>query len=226
MAGKTGVSDNYAAIVRNAEIRLRRRQKAVTAARRSLARGAWTKLDTQARLVQRAERLGRWLAATFGRPDPLPDEALAYALLAKAEPARLTEAALDLALAAARDRAKTIRQDPDQLDDLTFERILGSSRDLLSIEFFEQGLQAALCVGLVSTDESENGTGFLVAPGVMITNWHVLENEERAASSDFTLDFANRIGPSKTAQIFRLEPERFFLASRELNYTLVAVVPS
>jgi endonuclease G len=104
------------------------------------------------------------------------------------------------------------------------ERIVGRTRDLLSVEFFEMGLLASRCVGLVSTRGQANGTGFLVAPGLMLTNQHVLRTAADAADSDLELDFEdNRVGEAKRTEIFALRPETFFLADKALDFALVAV---
>ena len=50
------------------------------------------------------------------------------------------------------------------------------------------------------------GTGFLVAPRLLLTNHHVLADAEQAT------------------QCFALVPQEFFLTDRELDYSLVAVV--
>lgn len=100
---------------------------------------------------------------------------------------------------------------------------IGRTRDLMSIEFFELGLLAAECVGRVVTMGQANGTGFLVAPGLIMTNEHVLSSVDEAAASEIELNFeVNRIGTPKRVQALRLLPQRFFLASKELDFALVA----
>ena len=113
---------------------------------------------------------------------------------------------------------------PADVTDELVERQIGRTRDLLSIEFFEQGLDAARSVGRVVTDNQANGTGFLVADGLVMTNHHVLRTPQEAARSALELDFeANRFGTAKNVQVFRLEPERFFLNDQGLDYALCAV---
>lgn len=107
------------------------------------------------------------------------------------------------------------------------EAVTGTSRDFLTIEFFEAGLQAAVSVGRVNVRfESEFGTGFLVGLDLMMTNNHVLPDVATAESSSLELDFeSNHIGAAKTLQQFELDPERFFLTDKALDFTLVAVRP-
>ena len=113
---------------------------------------------------------------------------------------------------------------PADVTDELVERQIGRTRDLLSIEFFEQGLEAARSVGRIVTDNQANGTGFLVADGLVMTNHHVLRTAQEAARSALELDFeANRFGTAKNVQVFRLQPERFFLNDQGLDYALCAV---
>ncbi|MGB5736294.1 MAG: serine protease [Thiohalocapsa sp.] len=108
------------------------------------------------------------------------------------------------------------------------ERAIGLTRDFLSIEFLEVGLETARAVGLVEImGGAEFGTGFLIGNGLMMTNNHVLPDPERAHDSEFVLDFEhNRIGTRKTAERFAFEPERFFLTDEEHDYSLIAVAPA
>ena len=123
---------------------------------------------------------------------------------------------------AGRPQREPVRRE-DISNDLV-ERIIGETRDMLSIEFFELGLLAARCVGLVVTRGEANGTGFLVAPGLMLTNEHVLRTAGEARDSELELDFEdNRVGEARQTQIFALEPDRFFLADAGLDFALVGV---
>ena len=108
------------------------------------------------------------------------------------------------------------------------ERAMGLTRDFLSIEFLEVGLQTACAVGLIEIMEgAEFGTGFLVGNGLMLTNNHVLPDAERASDSEFVLDFEhNRIGAYKATERFELDPDRFFLTDEAHDYSLVAVAAS
>jgi len=69
------------------------------------------------------------------------------------------------------------------------ESTIGRTKDILSIEFFEAGLLAAVPVGRVNVAfESECGTGFLVGGGLMLTNNHLIPNEATASMTQFELD--------------------------------------
>lgn len=115
-------------------------------------------------------------------------------------------------------------------DDIVNEVVLGA-RDFLSVEFLERGVVAARSIGRIAIrsggDFRARGTGFLVAPGLLLTNEHVLTSETLAGRCVLEMDYElNRFGPVKTAQLFALEPERFFLNDPKLDYALVAVSAS
>jgi endonuclease G len=109
--------------------------------------------------------------------------------------------------------------------DLGKERILNDINDMVSVEFFERGLEAAMSVGRVDAGGS-TGTGFLVGPNVMLTNYHVLSSADDATLAKFELDAEeNRFGETKRIQCFHLSPQKFWVASEELDFAFVAVEP-
>jgi endonuclease G len=136
-------------------------------------------------------------------------------------------------IADVRLRALAERDTPVQADELDNELIreaVVGARDFLSVEFLERGLAAARSVGriLVKTGGGHvaRGTGFLVAPGLLLTNEHVLTSSTLAAACVVEMDYEqNWFGGEKRSQIFVLEPPRFFLNDRTLDFALVAVAP-
>jgi endonuclease G len=68
------------------------------------------------------------------------------------------------------------------------------------------------------------GTGFLVGPGLVLTNEHVLPDEGFAAACTLEMDYEhNLLGPAKQPQTFVLEPKRFYVVDAKLDFALVAV---
>lgn len=69
-------------------------------------------------------------------------------------------------------------------DRIVNEALIGTS-DFLSVEFLERGALAARSVGriLIEVDggRAALGTGFMVGPGLLMTNQHVLTSDRRAA---------------------------------------------
>lgn len=103
------------------------------------------------------------------------------------------------------------------------ERIIGSSNDMLSIEFLELGLLAAKSIGKL-TNGLQYGTGFLIGNNVIITNNHVLPNLDAAINFSFELNYEeNKVGTPKNSVVYNLNPSRFFYTDSDLDFTVVAL---
>ncbi|MCI0349533.1 MAG: serine protease, partial [Acidobacteriales bacterium] len=106
------------------------------------------------------------------------------------------------------------------------ERIIGGD-DLLSSVFLERGAEAAKSVCCILEREFRIGTGFLVAPRVLLTNAHVIPDKETAeiCSADFNFEDKVNGNGMEGAVRFKLAPQELFISSpeEELDYTLVAV---
>lgn len=110
--------------------------------------------------------------------------------------------------------------------DLGKERILLDINDMVSVEFFERGIEAAMSVGRVDVGGSV-GTGFLVGNNILLTNHHVLSTSEDAMLATLELDAEeNRFGAPKRSQAFRLAPQTFWATSEDLDFSFVAVEPT
>lgn len=110
-----------------------------------------------------------------------------------------------------------------------FERVLGTN-DLLPVSYFTEGLRAAksVCRIIINGRNGNYGTGFLIAPQLLMTNNHVLPTTAVAQMSiaefDYELDEdSNPLLPAHYA----LKPEQFFVTSdkTKLDYTIVAIEP-
>ncbi|BCH20101.1 DNA/RNA non-specific endonuclease [Mesorhizobium sp. L-2-11] len=115
-----------------------------------------------------------------------------------------------------------------ELSDQIVHEVITGARDFLSVEFLDRGSAAARSVGRVLMRAKgilrARGTGFLVGPGLLLTNEHVLTSAELADRCVVQMDYEqNRFGPVKQPQEFALEPKRFFLNDHTLDYALVAV---
>jgi endonuclease G, mitochondrial len=110
------------------------------------------------------------------------------------------------------------------------ERIL-EGNELQPINYLKRGEIAARAVARIQICQPNGqrygwGTGFLIAPQVLITNNHVLPGKEWAVYSsaqfDYEIDIQDRpIGPID----FSLNPQQLFYTSKELDFTVVAVAP-
>ena len=111
------------------------------------------------------------------------------------------------------------------------EAIIGQNR-LMSSSFLSLGAERARAVGRIVTRTGFGfGTGFLISPRLLMTNNHVIENEERAALFQIEFDYVRRFdGVIGATQLFRLVPGDFFVTSAKqhdlnLDYTIVAIEP-
>ncbi|MGW5849777.1 endonuclease [Streptomyces sp. NPDC055254] len=156
--------------------------------------------DTPERVNKRLDRLGvDWAMATAVERTP---------------PTATTGTSLDL------DREWV------STDLLGLERFMGRN-DLIGVDFLEGGFLASLSVGRVtvrSPASSHHGTGFLVSPSLLMTNNHVLQSAEEAAAGVIEFNFqAGLDGQPLMPVVFALEPQRFFVTHRDLDFTVVAV---
>ncbi|MEM7408882.1 MAG: DNA/RNA non-specific endonuclease [Myxococcota bacterium] len=107
------------------------------------------------------------------------------------------------------------------------ERIWGPTRDFVGVAFLERGMAAARTVGRVSfRDGRANGTGFLVAPGVFLTNNHVLESERDCLSFVAEFDYETDVfGRPREVCRFEFDPGALFVTDDrdDLDYTVVAI---
>ncbi|MEH7419152.1 DNA/RNA non-specific endonuclease [Neobacillus drentensis] len=113
-------------------------------------------------------------------------------------------------------------------DGLAFERIFGEN-DLFPISYFEAGLKAAKPVCRIEVRDRigrilGHGTGFLVSSNLLLTNNHVLENEDSAlfsvAQFNYEMDLDQKERPIKS---FRFKPNILFITDQKLDFTLVAI---
>jgi len=117
------------------------------------------------------------------------------------------------------------------------ERYIGTN-DLLPINYLAAGYKQSRSVGLVSYFDKMKqrpvaATGFLVAPGLLLTNHHVFPAPDGSAFADrfedATVDFDHEYDPNggeRPNVPFQLQPERFFHSSEKLDIALVAVAPN
>lgn len=111
--------------------------------------------------------------------------------------------------------------------DILFERIIGRN-DLLGISYMDLGLRASRAVGCVRLFQNGrhigSGTGFMVSPRLLLTNNHVLENAEAGREARLVFNFQDDSeGNTQPTVTFALDPERFFLTSKPLDFSLIAV---
>ncbi|MFI2422656.1 endonuclease [Streptomyces sp. NPDC018955] len=151
---------------------------------------------------------------------------------------RLARLGTDWAMARAIERTptepassagSTLRLPPENVTSemLGLERLIGRN-NLTPIAFLEEGVQVSRSVGriTVSGPGGGHGTGFMVSPSLLLTNNHVLPGAQEADRGRVAFAFQDGVdgGPLVPA-VFPLEPLRFFVTDRALDFSLVAVAP-
>jgi endonuclease G len=121
-----------------------------------------------------------------------------------------------------------VRMAPVELDSLVNERVIGN-RDFLGVEYLELAMAVARFVGRVHIRQRPGvtrgfGSGVVVSPRLFLTNNHVLPNVETARHSEVEFDYQkDRFGRPLNVVICGLEPDKFFLTDKNLDFSLVAV---
>jgi len=106
-------------------------------------------------------------------------------------------------------------------EEVGLEKILGVN-NLKQISWIERGIQVAKSVCRILTP-SGLGTGFLIAPDLLMTNNHVISDPTMAAQSvvefNYQHDFGGNLLPTCR---YRLDAERFH-SNPALDYTIIGV---
>ncbi len=111
-----------------------------------------------------------------------------------------------------------------------FESIFDGS-DLMPIRYFAMGQIAARAVGRIHLPPSKSSgagfaTGFLVAPGLLLTNHHVFPSPSIARAANLTMDAEDGVdGLPSIPKLFLLDPQEAFVSDKELDFAFVGVRP-
>lgn len=112
---------------------------------------------------------------------------------------------------------------------LGVERRLGPSLDFVGLAPSEQARKAgrpvARIVDTVSVNFEPRGfaTGFLVAPDLLMTNWHVFPSRADAEGCGANFLYEENERGLSRGILFALEPGRFFVSDKDLDFAIVAV---
>ena len=116
--------------------------------------------------------------------------------------------------------ASSVEMAPENL-----ELILDASSTLLPFHFLRTGDRLGRAVVKLLRSDGSSGTGFLVAPGILLTNHHVLPDAITAGSA---LTLANYEAAPPGSSLGRpasvpLDPDTLFVTNAELDFTFCAV---
>jgi endonuclease G, mitochondrial len=128
--------------------------------------------------------------------------------------------------------SESIRSTAEDIDRPTVTRAarpeaIWGTADFIGVEFFARGRRAANAVGRILFQSGRvQGTGFLVGPGLLLTNNHVIESAVVAVSMCVQFDFeVDEGGLNRSSTVFTFDPARCFATAPVdgLDFTLIAL---
>jgi V8-like Glu-specific endopeptidase len=214
-----------AAARRYADSRTQRRKRE-QGLRRIEEPGAWRDVEEPKRVIQRAkyagvEGVGEFLEK-YNRPPswpPIaPPQSPAGQLLQEAPEVERPP----LLASVIGGTASELIRDPGGLPAL---RRFDTGNELVSSYYLVRGERARRTVArIVDKRGSSMGSGFLVGPGILMTNAHVLPRDWIAEGATAEFDFVDA-GQDQALTLcsHELRPQEFFHVNGDLDYALVAV---
>jgi endonuclease G, mitochondrial len=107
------------------------------------------------------------------------------------------------------------------------EAIQGESVDYVGVAWLEAGKIASNAVArIIFRDGTPQGTGFLVSDRLLLTNNHVIKDEDAASGMVVEFRYEIRLGETAPAPVrFELDPRSFFQTDDrdDLDFTLIAL---
>ena len=146
---------------------------------------------------------------------------------------KLGDGPLDLSVSQKQRRYRQLLAETEdaQSAQLGLERIINGN-DLDSINYLLKGTLASHSVCRIQLKDAGSNligyaSGFLIGPGVMMTNHHVFGGPADARNSIADFDYELDInGMERTTVRFGFEPGRLFYTNDRLDYSIVAVAPA
>ena len=114
---------------------------------------------------------------------------------------------------------------------VTAERMIGATLDFVDLPPDEQALKAGrpvvrlVTLGAAGIVPDGFATGFLVAPDLVLTNHHVFRTADEAQGVGAQFLFERTHEGLREGLIFTLDPDRFFVTDKGLDYAIVALTP-
>lgn len=116
--------------------------------------------------------------------------------------------------------------DPAVGDQEALERIVNSEDNFLDIDMLAGAIYSAQAVGRIELPKGRaHGTGFLVGPDLILTNYHVFKSKDVLERAVIRFDYqANADGVVTQGRVFEFVPD-FYIGSpdTELDFALVKV---
>jgi V8-like Glu-specific endopeptidase len=112
----------------------------------------------------------------------------------------------------------------ESFEPITYEKVVGLN-NLLSIAWLSQGLTLAAAVARIVHPHGP-GSGFLIAPDLLLTNNHVLPSAESAAAAQVQFNYQNNwAGVLQPTRSFSTDSSHF-RTDYDLDYSIVRVAGS
>jgi hypothetical protein len=104
------------------------------------------------------------------------------------------------------------------------EKITGAQSTLLPVHFLQQGVAVSRSVGRILRRDGASGTGFLISPGIAITNHHVLKDAAEAADALIEFNYEQTVdGVDAPVRRYRLSPAVAFATNADDDWTVSGV---
>jgi endonuclease G len=129
-----------------------------------------------------------------------------------------------------KERQRTIIEYGFDTPQDALEKIRGTN-NLIAVSFLLRGYEVSQAVGLVvdlnkDFDHAAQGTGFMIAPTILMTNHHVLADTEKARQfgvrMNYQRDLESNIDPYFE---YKFDPDAVFFTDKALDFTIVGVKP-
>ena len=114
---------------------------------------------------------------------------------------------------------------------VTAERMIGATLDFVDLPPDEQALKAGrpvvrlVTLGAAGIVPDGFATGFLVASDLILTNHHVFRTADEAEGVGAQFLYERTHEGLREGLIFTLDPDRFFVNDKALDYAIVALTP-
>ena len=116
--------------------------------------------------------------------------------------------------------------DPTVGDQAALEQIVNSEDNFLDIDTLAGAIYSAQAVGRIELPRGRaHGTGFLIAPDLILTNFHVFKSKDVLSSAVIRFDYnANADGVVTQGRVFEFSPDLYVSSpDKELDFALVRV---
>jgi V8-like Glu-specific endopeptidase len=111
----------------------------------------------------------------------------------------------------------------ESMAEANFEKIV-EYNNLKPVAFLEQGIKVSRSVAHITREDGGMASGFLIAPDVLLTNWHVFPEAKDAKNAKIRFNYQNDLlGNFLPTEEYELHAENLFKSDEELDYAVIRV---